>query len=207
LALITCFASGAQAEDDKKKNDIDRYKWFLTAYAGAHAQDDINDVVTLQPKFEDNAYIGVVALARELWHYEKYLSFELEGQVAKHFNKDTQWEFVGVLIGRWHYFPWNNYVNTSFAVGDGMSYYTKVSEVEEEDDEDAQQALNYLLIEVANTLIKTRTGNLSACSSGAGIIFHGTITLTPALPWVTVCPIIQKYPRWKKRTMKMPSRH
>ncbi len=149
LALITCFASGAQAEDDKKKNDIDRYKWFLTAYAGAHAQDDINDVVTLQPKFEDNAYIGVVALARELWHYEKYLSFELEGQVAKHFNKDTQWEFVGVLIGRWHYFPWNNYVNTSFAVGDGMSYYTKVSEVEEEDDEDAQQALNYLLIEVA----------------------------------------------------------
>ena len=86
---------------------------------------------------------------RELWHYKKYLSFELEGQVAKHFNKDTQWEFVGVLIGRWHYFPWNKYVDTSFAVGDGMSYYTEVSEVEKEDDEDAQRALNYLLFEVA----------------------------------------------------------
>ena len=149
LALITCLASGALAQDDKKENDKERYKWFLTAYAGAHAQDDINDVVTFQPKFEDNAYVGVVALARELWHYEKYLSFELEGQVAKHFNKDTQWEFVGVLIGRWHYFPWNKYVDTSFAVGDGFSYYTEVSEVEEEDDEDAQRALNYLLIEVA----------------------------------------------------------
>ena len=98
LALITCLASGALAEDDKKENDIERYKWFLTVYGGAHAQDDINDVVTFQPKFEDNAYVGVVALARELWHYKKYLSFELEGQVAKHFNKDTQWEFVGVLL-------------------------------------------------------------------------------------------------------------
>lgn len=149
LSLIALTASGALAQDDKQENDTKRYKWFLTAYGGAHAQDDINDVVTFQPKFEDNAYIGVVALARELWHYEKYLSFELEGQVAKHFNKDTQWEFVGVLIARWHYFPWNQYVDTSFAVGDGLSYYTEVSEVETEDDEDAQRSLNYLLFEVA----------------------------------------------------------
>lgn len=149
LSLIALIASDALAQDDKQENDTKRYKWFLTAYGGAHAQDDINDVVTFQPKFEDNAYIGAVALARELWHYEKYLSFELEGQVAKHFNKDTQWEFVGVLIARWHYFPWNQYVDTSFAVGDGLSYYTEVSEVETEDDEDAQRSLNYLLFEVA----------------------------------------------------------
>jgi len=147
--LIASIASNAGAQDDQEDKDPDRYKWFLTTYAGAHAQDDINDVVTFQPKFEDNAYIGVVALARELWHYKKYLSFELEGQVAKHFNKDTQWEFVGVFIGRWHYFPWDKYVDTSFAVGDGLSYYTEVSEVETEDDEDAQRALNYLLFEVA----------------------------------------------------------
>jgi hypothetical protein len=31
----------------------------------------------------------------------------------------------------------------------GISYYTEVSEVEGEDDEDAQRALNYLLVEVA----------------------------------------------------------
>ena len=147
--LIASLASNAGAQVDPKGNDPDRYQWFVTAYGGAHAQDDINDVVTFQPKFEDNAYVGAVALARELWHYKKYLSFELEGQVAKHFNKDTQWEFVGVLIGRWHYFPWNKYVDTSLAVGDGFSYYTEVSEVEKEDDEDAQRSLNYLLFEVA----------------------------------------------------------
>jgi len=149
LALVACLASDALAQDDNKEKDKERSKWFLTVYGGAHAQDDLQDVVIFQPKFEDNAYIGVVALARELWHYKKYLSFELEGQVAKHFNKDTQWEFVGVLIARWHYFPWNKYVDTSFAVGDGVSYYTEISEVETEDDEDAQRALNYLLFEVA----------------------------------------------------------
>jgi len=149
LTLITLTASDAWAQDDQKENDAERYKWFLTAYAGAHAQDDINDVVTFQPKFEDNAYIGVVALAREIGHYKKYLSFELEGQVAKHFNKDTHWEFVGALIGRWNYFPWDKYVDTSLAIGDGISYYTDVSEVEKDDDDDAQRALNYLLVEVA----------------------------------------------------------
>jgi hypothetical protein len=142
------------AEDAPKDNETERYKWFLTAYAGAHAQDDFQDVVTFQPTFHDNAYLVDVALARELWHYNKYLSLELEGQVAKHFNKDNQWEFVGVLIGRWHYFPWDRYVDTSFAIGDGISYYTHVSEVEKEDDEDAQGALNYLLLELALGLPK-----------------------------------------------------
>ena len=149
LVLTACLASGALAQDDNKGNDIERSKWFLTAYAGAHAQEDIHDVVTFQPKFEDNAYIGVVALAREIWHYKKYLSFELEGQVAKHFNKDTHWELVGALVGRWNYFPWDKYVDTSLAIGDGISYYTDVSEVEKDDDDDAQRALNYLLVEVA----------------------------------------------------------
>jgi hypothetical protein len=148
LALVNFRATDTLAEEDISANEVERHKWFLTAYGGAHAQDDFNDVVTLQPKFEDNAYIGVLALGREFWHYKKYLSFELEGQVAKHFNKDTHWEFVGVLIGRWNYFPWDKYVDTSFAVGDGISYYTEVSEVEEDDtDDDAQRALNYLLLE------------------------------------------------------------
>jgi hypothetical protein len=40
-------------------------------------------------------------------------------------------------------------VDTSFAVGDGLSYYTEVSKVEKEDDQDAQKSLNYLLFELA----------------------------------------------------------
>ena len=154
LVIIAGCVSNTLADENRKDKEPKRYKWFVTAYGGAHAQDDINDVLTFQPKFEDNAYIGVLALARELWHYKNYLSLELEGQVGKHFNRDTHWEFVGVLIGRWHHFPWNHYVNTSLAVGDGISYYTEVSEVEEDDDDDAQRALNYLLLELTLGLPK-----------------------------------------------------
>ena len=149
LALVMGVTSGALAQDEQTQDGIARYNWFLTVYAGAHAQDDIGDVFALKPKFEDNAYVGVVALARQFWHYKKYISLEAEGQIGKHFNTDDQWEFVGLIIGRWHEFPWDKWVDTSFAVGDGISYYTEISNVEKEDDEDAQHALNYLLFELA----------------------------------------------------------
>jgi hypothetical protein len=149
FVLWQCPISGALAEDEVDQKDAPRSKWFLTVYGGAHAQDDINDVFTFQATFHDNAYVAVVALAREFWHYDNYLGFEVEGQLGKHFNKDDQWEFAGLIVGRWHAFPWDKYVDTSFAVGDGMSYYSEVSEVEKEDDEDAQRALNYLMFELA----------------------------------------------------------
>ncbi len=148
LALVIGVTSGALAEDEQIQDSIARYKSFLTVYAGVHAQDHIGDVFEFKPKFEDNAYVGVVALARQFWHYKKYISFEVEGQIGKHANTDDQWEFVGLIIARWHEFPWNNYVNTSFAVGDGISYYTKISNVEKKDDENAQHALNYLMFEL-----------------------------------------------------------
>jgi hypothetical protein len=149
VALLFCFGSSALADENKSESDIKRLKWFLTVYAGAHAQDDIGDVFTFSAKFEDNDYIAVAALAREFWHYQDYISFEVEGQIGRHFNNDTFWEFNGLIIGRWHAFPWNNYVDTSVAVGDGLSFYTEVSKVEKEDDEDAQKTLNYLMFELA----------------------------------------------------------
>ena len=154
FALLLCSESGALADDGKIEDDIKRPKWFLTVYGGAHVQDDINDIFTFQAKFEDNDYIAVAALAREFWHYKKYISFEVEGQVGKHFNNDTFWEFNALIVGRWHAFPWNKYVDTSFAVGDGLSVYTEVSKVEKEDDDDAQKTLNYLMFELALGLPK-----------------------------------------------------
>ena len=149
LAFLLCLGSPALADEDKVEADIKHPKWFVTVYGGAHAQDDIGDVFTFNAKFEDNDYLAVAALAREFWHYKKYISFEVEGQIGKHFNNDTFWEFNGLIIGRWHAFPWNKYVDTSVAVGDGLSFYTEVSKVEKEDDEDAQKTLNYLMFELA----------------------------------------------------------
>ena len=147
VLVFLLFFSMTYALADDAANE--KHKWFLTIYGGAHAQDTIEDIFTFNAKFEDNDYIAVAALAREFWRYKDYISFEAEGQIGKHFNNDTFWEFNGLIIGRWHAFPWNKYLDTSLAVGDGLSCYTEVSKVEKEDDQDAQKTLNYLLLELA----------------------------------------------------------
>ena len=45
-------------------------------------------------------------------------------------------------------------MDTSFAVGDGLSYNTHTSDVEKDDDEDAGRWLNYLMFEVTLGLPK-----------------------------------------------------
>jgi len=147
--LLMCFGYDALADEQNGEDNTERYTWALTLYGGESAQDDIGDVYSFQANFDDNAYVVVAALAREFWHYKQYIGFEVEGQVGKHFDGSDQWEFVGLIVGRWHAFPWDKYIDTSFAVGEGFSYYTEVSEVEKEEDDDAQRFLNYLMFELA----------------------------------------------------------
>jgi len=141
------FFSPTYAFDGDVTNE--RPKWFLTIFGGPSAQPDLENVLLFNMRFEDDTYIAAAALAREFWHYENWISFEVEGQVGKYFGKEHQWQFNGLIIGRWNWFPWDKYLDTSFAVGDGLSYNTETSKVEEEDDEDAGNELNYLMFELA----------------------------------------------------------
>lgn len=152
--FITFFGTAIQAEDTTAVKEKSDYKWSLTSYVAVSAQNSLGDVLSFQATFPDDTYIGVVALSREVWRYKQWLSFDLEGQVGKFFGDEHQWQFTGLIDGRWHKFPWNKYVNTSFAFGYGLSYNTEVSEVELRDDEDATRLLNYLLFELALGLPK-----------------------------------------------------
>jgi hypothetical protein len=126
----------------------EKHKWFLTIFGGPSAQPDLEHVLTFNMHFEDDTYIAAAALAREFWRYDNWISFEAEGQVGKYFGNEHQWQFTGLIIGRWHRFPWDKYLDTSFAVGDGLSYNTETSKIEKEDDEDAGKWLNYLMFEL-----------------------------------------------------------
>ena len=64
------------------------------------------------------------------------------------------WQLNGLLTGRWHPFPWDKYLDSSLAVGNGASYDTKISEVERRADENAGRILNYLLFELTSGLPK-----------------------------------------------------
>ena len=154
LSLLLFFALSQAAADDDKTDDVQPYKWFFTLYGGAFTDSDLEDDLTFKWDFGDHTYIIVGALARELWRYEDFISFEVEGQLGKYFGQEHQGQINGLIIARWLKFPWDQYVDTSFAVGDGLSYNTETSKVEEEDDEDAGKWLNYLMFELTLGLPK-----------------------------------------------------
>ena len=154
LSLLLFFALSQAAADDDKTDDVQPYKWFFTLYGGAFTDSDLEDDLTFNWDFGDHTYIIVGALARELWRYEDFISFEVEGQLGKYFGQEHQGQINGLIIARWLKFPWDQYVDTSFAVGDGLSYNTETSKVEEEDDEDAGKWLSYLMFELTLGLPK-----------------------------------------------------
>jgi hypothetical protein len=83
------------------------------------------------------------------YRYEDYFDLEAEAQVSNHFNEDSYWEFVAGLAFRWRYFPWGNTVATSLAVGTGLSFATKETQLEIDKNGDTRRVLGYLMIELA----------------------------------------------------------
>jgi len=148
IVLLLFLLTNAFADDVRNENKAPEYKWFLTIFGGPSAQPDLEHVLSFNMRFEDDTYIAAAALSRELWRYKNWISFETEGQVGKYFGDEHQWQFTGLIIGRWQRFPWDKYLDTSFAVGDGLSYNTETSEIEKEDDENAGKWLNYLMFEL-----------------------------------------------------------
>ncbi|MBE0596796.1 MAG: hypothetical protein IH614_05980 [Desulfuromonadales bacterium] len=89
-----------------------------------------------------------MAVAKEFAGSKQGLAWEAEGQAVKHYGKQHHWETNAVLVARWHRFPWDRLLDTSVAVGEGLSYATRTSRVEAEDHENTSHLLNYLLFEL-----------------------------------------------------------
>ena len=137
----------AEAPDGEKKPD--ESKWAVTLYGGRLTQDSLPDTLSFSASYADS-YVGVAALSWQFYRLGEHIRLEVEGQVAKHFGEQDHWELNAVAIARWVTFPWNAYLATTFAAGEGISYATKIPKLEEKPG--ASQWLNYLLVEVTFAL-------------------------------------------------------
>ena len=149
--------------------------WGLTLYLGRLTDATLHQTATFDFSFE-NAYFIDLALSRRLYTFRDYFSIEIEGQVAKHFGDQHQWEFNGVAYFRWLPFPWDAYLDTSFAAGAGLSYATSVPEIEETNHDKATQFLGALMFEFAFSLPRVPQWSLITRlhhRSGAGGLFSG----------------------------------
>jgi hypothetical protein len=93
-----------------------------------------------------------VALARKVGALDDWLSFEVEGQLARHYGGERYWEFVALGGARWEPFWWDRTLDTSLAFGLGASYATRRPQVEIDKDGDTERLLAYWMIELAVSL-------------------------------------------------------
>ncbi|MCZ6637227.1 MAG: hypothetical protein O7C66_03425 [Alphaproteobacteria bacterium] len=104
--------------------------------------------------FRDSALVGMAG-SRRIWRYDDDISFEIEGQIIRHFGDQDHWEFNLPFIVRWETFPWNDIIDTSVAFGLGPSYASKVPKDESAMDGESQHWLVYWVFELAMGLPET----------------------------------------------------
>lgn len=145
LAWIACLLAGLGAGAARAASVPDA----LTLYAGKYTDQRLaEDVLGNRALHFEQSWIVAGAWAHTFSESKNH-GWELEGQVVKHMGLQTHWEFNGLVIWRWTNFPWNRYLKTTIAVGDGLSYATVVPPLElaSHTNTGATRLLDYFLLE------------------------------------------------------------
>jgi hypothetical protein len=122
--------------------------YALNLYAGRLTSNHWEEFFSSELDFKDS-YLVTVALARRIGGYGDKASFEIEGQIVKHFNVQTHWELNALVAARWEAFWWDDVLDTSAAFGLGPSYATDKPEIETEIDGDTSRFMIYWMLELA----------------------------------------------------------
>lgn len=151
--------------------------WSVMLYQGFATSTDLGQTLVFDIKSEDSQFTGLVA-NRKMFSFWRYFTFELEGQVLRHYGKQEHWEYNGLFMIRFHPFLLDPTIDIEFAVGEGLSYATQIPVIEQEQHPDASSRfLNYLVFEIAFTPAQYRAWSLVTRihhRSGAFRLFNGT---------------------------------
>lgn len=125
-------------------------EYTITFYGGKYSDDRLGDVLVSKPVNFMDSYLAVFAFTKIFPLMSQSHQWELEGQLGKHFRGQNHWEFNAVAIYRWQRFPWNKYLKTSAAIGDGLSYASQTPPLEASSPTNvgATRLLNYIMVEM-----------------------------------------------------------
>jgi hypothetical protein len=124
-------------------------EFALTLYSGKYSDDRLGHVLLSKPVEFTDSYVAVAALSKIFTLESRSHQWEVEGQLGKHYDGQDHWEFNILALYRWQRFPWNHYLQTSVAIGDGLSYASETPPLEAQSttNEGATRLLNYILVE------------------------------------------------------------
>jgi hypothetical protein len=116
----------------------------LAIYGGRLTKEKWERAILPGADYSDATIVVAAGSWTAFWFFDGKLSYELEAQVGKYFGDQDHWEFNLALLGlRWHSFPWDDQLATTFAWGIGPSYATRVPEIELETNDDSSRWLIY----------------------------------------------------------------
>ncbi len=146
MLILLPYLIAATADAGEKTND----QWFASYYVGQYSDTAFNEIIRFNTELE-SSYVHVLSVGKELGVYKDIIQYELEGQVSKHDGGQDHEEINGVFTLRWLPFWWDNYLDTSFAFGNGLSYATEDPplEIRDSDDDETSKWLYYFLVEMA----------------------------------------------------------
>ena len=119
-------------------------QWGATLFGARLTINSFGDTLFGEATYEDSHLVGL-GVSRKIGTYKNLIGFEVEGQAVKHFGDQDHEEFNVLIVARWLPFPWDRFLDTSFAVGEGISYAATDPILENK----GQQWLNYILLELA----------------------------------------------------------
>lgn len=140
LLYAMALSSGAEEKNDR----------FASLYVGQFSNTALNEIVRFGVDFE-GTYVYVLSLGREMGRWKDKLALELEGQLGAYSGAQSHLEANGAVTLRWLTFPWDRWLDTSFAFGNGLSYASKDPplEVREGNEGRSAQLMYYILVEMA----------------------------------------------------------
>lgn len=134
----------------------DKNPWYLMYYYGWTVADPLWRVITLDsnrwPEHIQSVELGKTLdrdnIVRKFF-YPIVGVVQVVGNVTYRVgsNEPDIYEFDPYISFRWANWPWNKYIVTSLAVGEGISYASSVPNVEIRNNDDTRRLLNYLMLE------------------------------------------------------------
>jgi len=144
----------ATEETPKVSVPTGKYDWAATGYVAWLSGDQLGDMLLFNAELSSNK-VWVAALSRRLTTFWRDVDFEVEGQIGKHAGPDQHhWEVTALADLRWNRFYWDNTIDTSAAVGMGLSYAGELPAFEVAEHGSSNQLLAYIMFEFAFSLPK-----------------------------------------------------
>jgi len=137
--------------DQSVDNSVDTANpkpWGIALYAGKAISGPLQNIINFRLGDYLPNYLLTLAVSRRIWKISAGTQLEGELQLAKNMESGGPYQINPVLGFRVTHLPWDKYLDSSFSLGNGVSYSSHVAQLELADGVD-QRLLYYIYLEFA----------------------------------------------------------